>query len=128
MSRRLKGGIPRGMLDHRSSEGKLYGEDCRAILERFPVGKAGRHWVKEHGRIIVDLDRVGKALDKALTRSTSQALDIRRLKREQRLLRAHLFAIERQLQDLAGSQLQRPMNTIPTIEELMADANGSERR
>ena len=89
------------MADHRSTVGRLYAADCRAIVARYRVGPEGRHWVKEHGRVAVELDRVGSDIERLYLRPNPKLRDLRRLKREQRILRTQLLALERRLEELS---------------------------
>ena len=107
------------MADHRTALGRVYTEDCRAISSRYPVGSVGRHWVKEHGRVAVDLDRVGSEIERLYQKPNPRLRDLRRLKREQRILRAQLLAVERRLEELARVGTRPPLSKPLTMEELL---------
>jgi len=100
--RRLKGAIPRGTKDHRTSEGILYRESVRALQERYNLDRACRPMLKEFGLLCVDLERLAKAIEVAGSKP-NRPIDLRRLKREQRIARAQMLAIERRLEELSSA-------------------------
>jgi hypothetical protein len=97
----LKGRIPRAMADHRTKAGRIYAEAVRAIVERYPQHKAARPLLKQYGLIVWELEVLSEQIEVARAK-TNRPLDLRRLKREQRVLRGQLLGLERYLQELSS--------------------------
>jgi|KBSMisStaDraftv2_1062788.scaffolds.fasta_scaffold3424262_1 hypothetical protein len=98
---RLKGKIPRSMKDHRTRAGRTYGEAVRGILERYPQAKTARVLVKQYGLIACELEALSMQIEVAREK-LNRPLDLRRLKREQRVLRGQLLGLERYLAELSS--------------------------
>ena len=63
------GRIPRGYPDHRRLEGRQYTAYCRAVLARFgPLPDVALPTLREAGRLVVELDAIGRELALARTR------------------------------------------------------------
>lgn len=118
--RRLKGAIPRGTKDHRTSEGILYRESVRAIQERYRLDRAARPLLREYGLLCVDLERLAEQIEVARTR-TNRPIDLRRLLRQQRIARSQLLGIERRLEELAGTARR---NSPDHLGNLLGDLHG----
>lgn len=97
--RRLTGGVPRGFRDGRSREARAYRAYVLSTAGRFgwtDIPAGARTLLREAGRIVVELERLGFALDAART-----VRDRNRAYRQQRVLRTQLLGFESRLEQLA---------------------------
>ena len=101
MARRLKGGVLRGFVDHRTRIGRMYTElvrDKQAELGMLP--RSARPILREWARVVIELDRNSIEMQKPSVRK--RGTDLRRLKRETRVLRLTMLTLDKRLQQLAG--------------------------
>ena len=99
--RHPNGVLPRGYLDHRTTDGRLYTSYLRAILDRLgPLPKSADPSLREVGRLVVELQVVGRELDVAKT-SPKRRRDVARLRRQMVPMRTQLITLERRLEELA---------------------------
>jgi hypothetical protein len=117
----LKGRIPRGMADHRTKAGRMYAEAVRAIVERYPLHRAARPLLKQYGLIVWELEVLSGQIEVARGK-TNRPLDLRRLKREQRVLRGQLLGLERYLQELSSGAPRT--QTTAALDDLLGDLHG----
>src|SRR5262245_1353071 len=121
--RRLRspeGAIPRGMLDHRTNDGRRYTAYCRTVLATYGVLPAiAQTTLREAGRAAVELERLGLALERA--RARKRRSEVARLRRASFALREQLARLERRLAELAATQ--RPANPIDDVHRAVEAAN-----
>ena len=95
------GRIPRGYPDHRRLEGRQYTAYCRAVLARFgPLPDVALPTLREAGRLVVELDAIGREL--ALARTRRRRRDAARLRRQMTPMRTQLLKLEERLEHLAA--------------------------
>lgn len=93
--------IPRVFADHRTPEGHAYRVYVTALLRRIgPLPKDAMPTLREAGRIVVDLERLGQ--DRETARARNRKRDEARIGRRQFALREQLARLERRLGDLAN--------------------------
>jgi len=106
----LRGYVPRALDDHRTREALAYRRYVAATMKR--LGLSGtpdfdlRVWLREAGRSHLQLDRLHSQLEAALAKPNRRK-EARRLERQVWKTRGQLLAIERRLEELARSTLQR---------------------
>ena len=106
--------FPRAFDDHRTAEGRHYGDYCRALLARLgPLPAAASATLREAGKLVVDLDAIGRELDRA--RKRRQRKDMARLRRQMTPMRTQLLTLERRLEELAADRPRTPMAAIADL-------------
>ncbi|MEP7306319.1 MAG: hypothetical protein ABJA98_12450 [Acidobacteriota bacterium] len=106
--RALKGKIPRIQGDHRGAELHAYRAYALATVARFwPDGHipaSARPWMKEAGRIILELDRLAADFQRA--RAGNRRQDANRIRRQQNGQRFALLRLEDAMAAQAGRSVQ----------------------
>jgi hypothetical protein len=101
--RALGSGIPRGFKDSRSKEAVVYRRAIQANRERLgELPKSALPLEREYGRAVVELERLGGALDEAVKRRRRR--DASRLRRQLVTLRTQFLSLERRLEELADDK------------------------
>ena len=118
--RRLKGAIPRGFADHRSTVAKRYRVYCEAIQAQYgPLPAIALPALKEAGRAFVELDRLAADLERA--RQRRRVRDARAIRKQQFMLREQLARLEVRLEAWAGKR--RPADPLAGVAAAVAAAN-----
>jgi hypothetical protein len=110
--KRLRGGIPRGLGNHRSRTAIAYRRYCVAMLARHgPLPDDALRWLKEAALIALALDQLqveAEAAQRVLVNGAGRRardkarVTIRQLERRAARLRASLHAAEERIERLAG--------------------------
>jgi hypothetical protein len=116
--RALRGGIPRALPSHRTRRAFAYRVYCAAKLARLgPLPADARPWLKEAGRLTLDLDALrdeAEVVRQVFTNGAGRRardtarVKLRQLERRAGRLRVALEAAERRLEELAGSNGSGP--------------------
>jgi hypothetical protein len=124
----LRGRIPRVLRDHRSQEGLAYRAYCLAVIARLgPLPADARPWLKEAGRLTLDLDHLRAEAEDVRQvlvngsgrRARNKArVTLRQLERRAGRLRVALAAVEDRLAALAAGTGHAAR--VPTPSELLA--------
>jgi hypothetical protein len=113
------GAIPRGYRDHRTQEGKLYTEYCRAQqAQNGPLPLVATPTLREAGRLSVDLVLLGRDLE--LARARKQRREVARILKRQFMAREQLARLERRLEELGA---QRPPDRLAAVRLAVVEAN-----
>ena len=104
--RHKNGVIPRGYPDHRTAQGRLYTSYLRAILDRLgPLPKSANPTLREVGRLVVELEGMGRELAAAKA-SPKRRMDVNRLRRQMVSMQKNLLKLELRLEDLASKDTE----------------------
>jgi len=98
--KRLAGGIPRALPNHRTPEGFRYGTYCRAKLRRLGSLPADAlPTLRQAGLLMLELERL--PLEAAELRGPKKRRERMRLRRQLVILRSQFLTLERRLEELA---------------------------
>lgn len=115
------GVIPRGFPDHRKADARRYRAYCVAIQAQWgPLPPVALPTLREAGRAVVELERLGLDLETARGRKRRQ--DAARIRRHQFMLREQLGRLERRLEELAPTRVKQP-DPLVAVREAVAEAN-----
>jgi hypothetical protein len=102
--RRLVGGIPRTLKDHRTKEAHVYKAILRAKIESLgPLPPDARVTLREYGRLVLDMQRLHEEQDRAVKRG--RVTVARRIDKRLTPMRTQLVALELRLEALAGRRV-----------------------
>jgi hypothetical protein len=114
--RRLRGGIPRALGNHRSRMAIQYRRYCLATVARYgPLPADAARWLKEAGLLTLSLDQLHADVESARAVLTNGAgrraremarVQLRQFERRGSRLRASLEAAEKRLEALVTGQGQ----------------------
>lgn len=111
MTRALRspvGVIPRGFPDHRRGAARRYRAYCLAIQARLgPLPAMALPTLREAGRAVVELDRLGEDLERA--RGRRRLREVARFRRHQFALREQLVRLERRLEEFSSRGNGNPL-------------------
>jgi hypothetical protein len=110
--KRLAGGVPRTLKDHRTKEAHVYKAIIRAKIEslgRLPAD--ARVVLREYGRLVLDLQRLHLEQDAAVARGRVNVA--RKIDRRLTPMRTQLMTLEARLEELAARV--RPAATTETL-------------
>jgi primosomal protein N'' len=101
--KRLQRGVPRGLTDHRTTEGKAYIAHIKAIMTRLPdLPESARPLLRTAGRLaIVEIPALERELDQAVARK--RVSEARRLRRALATARFQHQRVEERLEIIAAA-------------------------
>lgn len=122
---RLASGVPRAYPDHRRRVARSYREAITEIRQRLGLNGSGAVLLREYGLVAVELERLHAEVE-ALQGKPRRRRELARLARRRVILRSQLVALERRLEEIAGSNGHG--DRVPTPEELLQGLHAQQER
>ena len=111
------GAIPRAFKDHRRPDAKRYKEACIAVQEQYgPVPRFLLPMLREYGRAVVELERLG--FDLELARARKQRREAARIRKQQFMLREQGARLLNRFEQLAPPRSSSPMDALANRPEV----------